>query len=90
LGIVALALAFWTMNSMDEMKLSSVFPMMIAQAILISTALIRMRDLVVPLWMGRQVLKWTGIQFLITMLVGYSMLQKGYNQDEQRKLFLDY
>jgi hypothetical protein len=54
LGVIALLLAFWTVNNIDCLKLSSPFPLLLGYALAISVVVLRMRDLVLPLWFGRQ------------------------------------
>ena len=75
---------------MDEMKLYGIFPLSFALGIFITTVLFRTRDLGMPLWMGRNFMKWSGTSLFIILFVGYLQLQRGFQQDNQRKLFTDY
>jgi hypothetical protein len=43
-----------------------------------------------PLWFGKQYMKWGGVSLLALVFVGYSQLQRGFYSDEQRKMFLHY
>lgn len=72
------------------MHMSAPFPILAGLGMLTSLAMVRSRDLSVPLWLGRQYIKWSVISVLICVFLGYALLQRGFNQDEQRKLFLDY
>ena len=67
-------LSLWCLNQMDEMKLYAVFPVAFALGIFISTVLFRTRDLGMPLWMGRNLMKWSGASLFIILLVGYLQL----------------
>lgn len=64
--------------------------MIIGIGLLVSSVMVRTRDLVIPLWMGRQLIRWSGFNILVLIFLGYALVQRGLNQDEQRKLFLDY
>lgn len=64
--------------------------MAFAFALFVSIVLLRQRDLVVPLWYGKQSLKWGGATVLSLIFVGYAQLARGFYSDEQRKMFLNY
>ena len=83
-------MALMTLEDMDSMKLWAVIPVALAFGLVISTALLRTRDLVVPLWMGRQLMKWSGTSLFFLLLLGYMQVQTGLQHDNQRKLFVDY
>jgi hypothetical protein len=72
LAVPILVLSFWTLTSMDHMKLQAVIPLAIALGLLVSAVLLRTRDLAMPLWMGRQFMKWAGVSILIMIFVGYA------------------
>ncbi len=83
-------MALCTLNWIDDMKIQATIPLAFGFALFVSKALLRQRDLVIPLWYGRQNIKWGGITILSLIFVGYAQLQRGFNNDEQRKLFLNY
>ena len=74
----------------DDMKVQATIPMALAFALFVSIVLLRQRDLVVPLWYGKQSLKWGGATVLSLIFVGYAQLARGFYSDEQRKMFLNY
>lgn len=83
-------LSLWTLSYMDEMKIQSVIPISLGFGFFISSVILRQRDLTIPLWFGRQYLKWGGASLLALVFVGYAQLQRGFYMDEQRKIFLNY
>jgi len=87
--VLALILSLWTLNNIDAMKIQSVIPMGFALALMVSAVMVRSRDLMMPLWMGRQYLKWGGVGILALIFVGYSTLQRGFYGDDQRKMFMN-
>ena len=83
-------LSLCTLTWIDDMKVQATIPLALGFALFVSQALLRQRDLVVPLWFGRQSIKWAGITVLSLIFVGYAQLQRGFSNDEQRKMFLNY
>jgi hypothetical protein len=83
-------LSLCTLTWIDDMKVQATIPLAFGFALFVSQALLRQRDLVVPLWFGRQSIKWAGITVLSLIFVGYAQLQRGFSSDEQRKMFLNY
>jgi hypothetical protein len=75
-------LALCTLNWIDEMKVQATIPLAFAFALFVSKSLLRQRDLSVPLWFGKQSIKWGGITILSLIFVGYAQLQRGFNNDE--------
>ena len=74
----------------DDMQVQATLPLAFAFAIFVSIVLLRQRDLVVPLWFGKQSLKWGGPTVMSLIFVGYAQLSRGFYSDEQRKMFLNY
>ena len=56
------------------MHIASVIPMTFCLGICVSIILLRLRDLLVPLWMGRQVIKFSGLSILALVFVGYAQM----------------
>ena len=83
-------LSLWTLNNMDDMKIQAVLPISLGFGFFITSVILRQRDLSVPLWMGRQYLKWGGTALLALVFTGYAQLQRGFYMDEQRKMLLNY
>ncbi len=75
---------------MDEMRLQAVIPFTFAIGLFVTQILFRLRDLTIPLWFGRSLLKWGGSLILTMVFLGYGQLQKGFYTDDQRKMFLNY
>lgn len=51
--VVPVFAALWAMVWIDEMKLSSIAPLVVAVGLLVSFAFQRMKDLTLPLWLGK-------------------------------------
>lgn len=89
LGILLLGLTLWSLNLIDSMRLYSMGPVVVSLGLLVSTALLRSRDLMIPLWFGRHIMRWCAIGLLQLVFICFALLQRGFYFDEQRKLVVD-
>lgn len=64
-------------------------PVVVSLGLLVSTALLRSRDLMIPLWFGRHIMRWCAIGLLQLVFICFALLQRGFYFDEQRKLVVD-
>lgn len=83
-------LSLWSLNLMDDMRIQAVIPLAFAFGLFVTQILFRLRDMAVPLWFGRSLLKWGGMSVLSMVFVGYGQLQRGFYTDDQRKVFMNY
>jgi hypothetical protein len=63
---------FATLTLIDEMNLYSILPLLLSLGISMTIIFGRVRDLTVPLWFGKQYMRWCGIAIFFLLLFGYA------------------
>ena len=70
--VVITLLGLLTLYKIDSMDMASIFPLLVLQGIILTVFMVRTRDLGVPLWFGRQIMRWVPMSILLLTFVGLS------------------
>lgn len=90
LAVVLLYLTLLGLNQIEDMSLYSVMPLIVAKGAFLTSILFMSRDLLIPLWFSKQLIKWAGVSAIFLVFVGYTQMHASFQNDEMRKMMLNY